>query len=196
VPNRLRDPDKSFSKELTLVVCPRCSMSAMAQDGMVTCRYCGFSHNFQNPERPTELVHTTWQPRCNRCGGALPKIARRMWQGKARQIPIRCQACAHVDGYKVRSKPNPVLAGHDPISWLPYFLRVTIDGNTVWFQNFNHLKHIEAFVSAPLRIRAIAAPHMTSLERLPAWIKSARNRGPILRAIKRLRQMHLQREPK
>lgn len=60
----------------------------------------------------------------------------------------------------------------------------------VWAYNLEQLDLLGRFVSAPLRERPPWYEHgrkMTYVARLPAWIKRAKNRDEVLRAIDRLR---------
>ncbi|WP_225860809.1 MULTISPECIES: hypothetical protein [Streptomyces] len=77
----------------------------------------------------------------------------------------------------------------DPYFQRPLWLRASCCGNTLWAYNLRHLDLLEAYVQAKLRERGELAPGApTSLvERLPTWLKTAKNRTEILRTIKRLR---------
>jgi hypothetical protein len=60
----------------------------------------------------------------------------------------------------------------------------------VWAYNLEHLDLLRRFVAASLRERPPWYEHgrkMTYIGRLPAWIKRAKNRDEVLRAIDRLR---------
>lgn len=60
----------------------------------------------------------------------------------------------------------------------------------VWAYNLEHLDVLRRFVAASLRERDPWYEHgrkMTYIARLPAWIKSAKNRTEVLRAIDRMR---------
>jgi hypothetical protein len=57
----------------------------------------------------------------------------------------------------------------------------------LWAYNAEHLNVLEEYVSAHLRERGHSVTHMTMLERLPKWIKDAKHRDEVLRAIGRLR---------
>jgi hypothetical protein len=60
----------------------------------------------------------------------------------------------------------------------------------LWAYNLQHLDLIRRFVAADLRERAPWYDHgqkMTLVARLPAWMKSAKNRDELLRAVDRLR---------
>jgi hypothetical protein len=59
----------------------------------------------------------------------------------------------------------------------------------LWAYNLDHLDLLQHFVQAPLRERAPwydTRQKMTLVARLPLWIKRARNRDEILRAISRI----------
>jgi hypothetical protein len=59
-------------------------------------------------------------------------------------------------------------------------------GRTLWAFNERHLEILEAYVGARIRERG-EYRGMTMLAKLPAWLKSAKNRDVILRSICRLR---------
>jgi hypothetical protein len=56
--------------------------------------------------------------------------------------------------------------------------------------NAAHLDWIEAFVAAPLRERRIpiGRANRSIASRLPAWVKAAKNREDVLRALTRMRR--------
>jgi hypothetical protein len=60
----------------------------------------------------------------------------------------------------------------------------------LWAYNLQHLDLIRRFVAADLRERAPwydTGQKMTLVARLPAWMKSAKNRDEMLRTVDRLR---------
>jgi hypothetical protein len=69
---------------------------------------------------------------------------------------------------------------------LPLWLQISCCGETLWAYNYKHLEFIENYVAAKLRERK---PHInkSTASRLPQWIKSAKNRGEILKAIAKLK---------
>ncbi|MFI6034673.1 hypothetical protein ACIBBD_11020 [Streptomyces sp. NPDC051315] len=72
----------------------------------------------------------------------------------------------------------------------PLWLRTRTRHGVVWAYNLEHLDLLRRFVAASLRERDPWYEHgrkMTYVARLPAWIKSAKNRAEVLRAIDRLR---------
>lgn len=69
----------------------------------------------------------------------------------------------------------------------PLWLRINCCGETLWAYNEKHLDFIEKYVSAKLRERGSNKNRSLS-SRLPKWIKSAKNRDEILKAIGKLRK--------
>jgi hypothetical protein len=75
---------------------------------------------------------------------------------------------------------------HSPRLWLQTETR----HGAVWAYNLEHLNLLGRFVAASLRERDPWYEHgrkMTCVARLPAWIKSAKNRTEVLRAVDRIR---------
>ncbi|MFH9466139.1 hypothetical protein ACH4LT_02385 [Streptomyces clavifer] len=78
----------------------------------------------------------------------------------------------------------------DPYFGLPLWLQAETRHGWVWAYNPAHLDLIRQFVQAPLRERPpwdSKGRKMTVVARLPTWIKSAKNRAEVLRAIERIR---------
>lgn len=76
----------------------------------------------------------------------------------------------------------------------PYFgycltLCVSTRNGLVFAYNQEHINCLKDYISANLRQRTYLNTNKTYFNRLPAWIKSARNRKEILKAILRLEQM-------
>ncbi|GEC05780.1 hypothetical protein SSP24_34350 [Streptomyces spinoverrucosus] len=77
----------------------------------------------------------------------------------------------------------------DPYFGLPLWLQVETRHGWLWAYNLEHLDVIRRFVQASLRERAPSyetGPRMTLVARLPAWIKRAKNRDEMLRAVSRI----------
>jgi len=61
---------------------------------------------------------------------------------------------------------------------------------TLYAFNFDHLEYIAAYISAPLRridFSRVSFRNSTVTSRLPLWVKAAKNRSEVLKAIDRLR---------
>jgi hypothetical protein len=79
--------------------------------------------------------------------------------------------------------------GRDPYFGLPLWLVADCRGHALWAYNTEHLDLLESFVSARVREpgRRLPAARSSLIEKLPSWMKQAKHRDDILRAIARLR---------
>ncbi|GAA0480951.1 hypothetical protein Ade02nite_56110 [Paractinoplanes deccanensis] len=77
----------------------------------------------------------------------------------------------------------------DPYFRRPLWLRAPCrHGRILWAFNRSHLDELESFVAARLRERGErTGRNMTMAARLPAWMKSAKHRDEMLRAMTHLR---------
>jgi hypothetical protein len=132
--------------------------------------------------------------RCPRC--ARPARVVRAPDARPDLFPARrlvCTACGLAkssDGRSVafwRSSHGPA---EDPFFGVPLWLQTATRHGRLWAYGPGHLEEIRRFVAAGLREHAPwyeTGRKMTLVARLPAWIKSARNRDEVLRAAGRLR---------
>lgn len=123
-------------------------------------------------------------PRCGHSGSlALPAA----WASSRKWNEQRTFACLHC-AYAFSWKPKATI--HSLNDWnkrLPLLLQTKCCGHVLWAFNGDHLRYVETYVSAGLRER-IDSKNNSLASRLPQWIKSAKNRGTILSAVKRLRK--------
>lgn len=77
----------------------------------------------------------------------------------------------------------------DPFFGYRLYLTTETRHGLIFVYNTEQLNDLKAYISAELRQRTYTNKNKTYLSRLPAWIKSARNRKEILKAILRLEQM-------
>jgi len=96
-----------------------------------------------------------------------------------------CLSCL----YRAAWKGNQIAVGGN-IDWyfrLPLWLEISCCGERLWAYNQKHLELLENYVAAKLRERT-AKGRSSFLSKLPKWIKSAKNRDEILRAIGKLKE--------
>ena len=77
---------------------------------------------------------------------------------------------------------------HDGYEWYfgyPLYLKVPCCGQTLWAMNEDHLDFLQKYAEAKLREEGT---QHTLANRLPKWIKDAKNRDEILRCLKKLRE--------
>ncbi|MEU9732934.1 hypothetical protein [Streptomyces sp. NPDC048002] len=122
---------------------------------------------FHDPGRTDYSFRGSVLVRCPRCD-RIARFAR---------AEVICRSCGMC---------GPVGAGTWPALWL----RSDTRHGELWAYNLEHLDLIRRFVAARLRERDPWYEHgrkMTAVARLPAWVKSAKNRAEVLRAVDRMR---------
>jgi hypothetical protein len=125
---------------------------------------------------------------CPKCKG-MAKVVPEAYSGKlnAQLFSPRkfvCLSCPHRDIWKGQK----ILTGAS-VDWyfrLPLWLQISCCNETLWAYNLKHLEIIEQYVSAKLRERTKKGRN-SFLSKLPGWIKSAKNRNEILKAIEKLK---------
>nr|WP_189186962.1 hypothetical protein [Streptomyces albiflavescens] len=137
---------------------------------MVRCPGCAKAARvIPAPEDPGRGARTLFRPRrlvCRGCGLS------RVWSGRLVALS--------------RGTAQPAT---DPYFGMPLWLQVETRHGWLWAYNLEHLDLIRRFVQASLRERAPwydTGQQMTLVARLPAWIKRAKNRDEILRAVSRI----------
>ena len=106
----------------------------------------------------------------------------------ARPRRLVCRTCGHAETWSPRNRPSCWGAAVDPFFRQPLWLTATVRGDRLWAYNRAHLDLLAEFVAAGLRERGpYGGCSMSLIEKLPAWLKSRRNRADILAAVARLR---------
>ena len=78
-------------------------------------------------------------------------------------------------------------ASYDWYFRLPLWLETECASETLWAYNRKHLEFIENYVRAKLRERT-PNTNKSLASRLPQWIKKAKNRDAVLKAVKKLKE--------
>ncbi len=76
----------------------------------------------------------------------------------------------------------------DPHFGLPLLLLTQARHGTVWAYNPRHLRELQAYIGAKLRLRR-GAGNKSMFSRLPAWMKSAKHRDAVLKSLDRIEAM-------
>ncbi|MDA0633080.1 hypothetical protein OUY22_06575 [Nonomuraea sp. MCN248] len=134
--------------------------------------------------------------RCPRCDGCAVVLAhpRTLENGETATIGVmdfrRRSRCGGCGSFRDEMVSSAVVGGPvDPFFQRPVWLQASCCGHALWAYNVRHLDLMEAYVAAKLRERGdLAARAPASLvERLPTWLKTAKNHAEVLRTIGRLR---------
>lgn len=134
-------------------------------------------------------------PRCGSCGkvvideagfGKLSKKkvdeARNRFFGPRKFVCSKCVHREHWTGSQIATGSN-----RDWYFGFKLWLETECCGDLLWAYNLEHLRLMEEYVAAKLRERTKKGRN-SFFSRLPQWIKSAKNRDEVLKAIRRLRE--------
>lgn len=158
-----------------LVHCPRCDGMAVRRAGRVTCGSCAYSDGLKRKPKvkPVETPQTVMCAECHRYVGT--------YRGDLRLQRLRCRGC----GWTKEPAARPPWVAPKRHRWAPLWLETDFRGESLWAVNEQHLSFMEAYVAAG--VRETGSFNSTIASRLPAWIKSGKNREDVLRALAKLR---------
>ena len=136
---------------------------------------------------------------CPGCGGeayVVPapgeEVAEPVRAGYSRPRRFACHGCGltkTTDSRQIAFSRGTRHAATDPYFDLPLRLQTRTRHGWLWAYDHEHLTLIENYVRATLRERAPwydNGQKMTLVARLPRWIKQARHRDEVLRALARI----------
>ncbi len=124
-------------------------------------------------------------PKCKGMGKVIPistseKLSIQLFSPRK----FICLNCVYRDTWN----GNQISIG-DNFDWyfrFPLWLQISCCNQTLWAYNFKHLEIIEQYVAAKLRERTKKGRN-SFVHKLPNWLKLAKNRDEILKAIGKLR---------
>jgi hypothetical protein len=126
-------------------------------------------------------------PKCDRMGKVFPveitskKLNERLFAPRR----MVCTNCVYRSEW--RAGELHIGASYDWYFRLPLWLQVECAGETLWAYNEKHLAFIGNYAAAKLRERT-PNTNKSLASRLPSWIKRAKNRDRVLKAVERLRE--------
>lgn len=153
------------------------------------CASCGLELASEQDDWVGPVSMTGTRP-CSHCGHKWlrPSQTQNSWpRSVITSLEAECPHCRKTTTVPVNAVP--VRDGSEAID--PHFgqpLLLVDEGRhgCLWAYNRNHLEELRRYVAATLRERSPAAGNGSMASRLPAWLKSAKNRESILKRIERL----------
>ena len=171
--------------EKILVSCPRCKARALVSRAgpSFSCVDCGHSHR-DTGNGWFGMAKACVKRKCGWCGRRLSRTQRRAGPHPSK-LGVCCPSCSHWNYIEANWHPDPQDEPFDPHFGYGLWLQTRCAGNVLWAYNHQHLEFIRAYVASSLRERT---PNTNSslASRLPKWLKSAKNRQAVERAVKRL----------
>ena len=126
-----------------------------------------------------DYIHPT---SCGRCGQQLKEMV--ALDERSDTLNIRCPKCQYVNFRGVVWLTGISGNPYDPYFGEPLWLQASCCGHVLWAYNSEHLTFLKNYVVAQLRVGSTVNNSLIS--RLPAWIKEAKHRKRILKAIEKL----------
>ena len=173
-----------------LVECPECkkeSIVAKDKDNVVTlhCYNCMYKANLDEFIRYKAVVKRN----CPQCGEIIYH-SQDNFKNPPDELEVLCTNCNFKAAYipsisNYSSSPDIKGLKGDPYFGFPLWLQTEVKGNLFWAFNRDFLNEIKNFVEADLRENKTRY-HMTMTSRLPEFIKTAKNRDAVLKAIERM----------
>lgn len=182
------------------VVCPRCGGAGTVclereQHRAVFC--CGSCH-FKS-QAPADGDHTLAVTGQCAASGRYFRVYVPAKKVRGPRVRVKCPWCGGFVLGEVSAPKEPpplvlgeVRQGRDPYFGYPLYFRGEFRGKLVWALNREHLQYLIDYLSADLR--AAPAGHLegsgmrSQSDRLPAYMKSAKNRAGIVKLLSRMQQ--------
>mgnify|MGYP000856124793 CR=1 FL=1 len=182
-----------------IVICPKCQHDARIKGNPswrdwaaeLFCSHCGY--NCKTTTR-TEGWHGNFvasgrRPCCS-CGYKWVSVRKTLTDASqllADEMNARCQNCQTVNKVPVtHSRAIPADHAIDPFFGLDLALKAPTRHGTIWVYGTPHLQELKCYTIANLRENGAVSPNSSYFSRLPAWIKSAKNRELVLKALEKL----------
>jgi len=184
------------------VRCPRCARAGQvraprdSREARFACGGCGLSAAAVSC-CGLHAAHNDWygpvrlygRRPCGYCGHQWLSVSR-VCAGRPAQAPqriaVRCPVCARDSEVEVAMQPHRGHEPRDPHLGLPLRLLEPTRHGLLWAYNAEHLDELHRYVAATQRERLRSAGNASMISRLPAWMKLARHRATVLKALQRL----------
>ncbi|WP_164075325.1 hypothetical protein [Stenotrophomonas maltophilia] len=141
-------------------------VGAVRIDGRRPCGYCGHQWVCVHQHRPSAST-------------AVPEV-----------LPAKCAQCGRTSEVKVSVCPLRDAEPADPHFGLPLRLVEPTRAGLLWAYNAEHLQVLHDYATSALREHG-GVHNASMFSRLPQWMKLARNRALLQRAVERLQRQLL-----
>lgn len=192
-----------YSLSDQIVICPHCEKPTILEyipdptyklhgSFKFTCQHCLHHLNDEKPNTQNGHFYIRADGRCAKCGGQWLYAREKLVNSGAlpQFIEKQCTYCNHTTQFH---QYQQYFEYENKIGFTAFGLELYLKTPTRWGELFvynqEQLSALKSFIQAPLRERTQSAGNSSYFSRLPAWIKSARNRQEILKALLRLEQM-------
>lgn len=197
---RYKDGDVRYSwKEGEYVVCPECKGIAVVRLSnepfdyrhqrafySIKCLRCSYARRSEQDATYTMTINLN----CPNCGKPIHRQQTGM-KHTIDEVKVTCPTCKEqltvkprYDTYWGNYKGNSSRMKYESNFGLPYYFQTTIRGNLFWAANLSHINLMEQYIASDLRERI----GMSTVARLPTFIKIKKNREPILKVLRKWKE--------
>lgn len=199
-----------------LIHCPKCDAPARISGGKLRCGSCGFAadkpdgdginrsesgHYFEGiatkdwfgdvAARAKNGSTSTTRPTCHKCGAQFEGLGMRPRINASilpRTTRINCSRCGAENEFELTWHPfQPASEPRDPLFGCSLLLQKDLKQGTLYAFNKAHAEEYLAFIEAEQRERQPKNTGKKSFfTSLPAWIKSAKNRDDVAKALRHM----------
>ncbi|WP_196808440.1 hypothetical protein [Dickeya chrysanthemi] len=176
-------------------LCPKCGSAGVINGNpswrerwaIFSCQYCGHSLKTERDGWHGPVVGHSRRP-CGQCGyqWVTKAVSFKNYAAiKKSTTKAKCSKCNSLNELTLSFLyAEPAYHAIDPFFGLELALKEDTRYGTVWVYSAEHLMHLKGYVSA--RVRENHTMNSSYFSRLPAWIKSYKNREMVLKVIKKL----------
>lgn len=176
--------------ENTLVVCPDCGEDAVVKNeynyklATLECRH----YDLKKSGLDLVVYKAIIKLNCPMCGHHIHNEQGNLKE-KPKNVPVKCNECD--SRFDIKPKFEKYLNSnvreeglmHDQVFGCPYYFQEDCKGKLFWARNREHLLEMENYISSELRERL--SYRMRMVEKLPTFIKEAKNRDAILKILQK-----------
>lgn len=172
------------------VLCPRCQKHGKidlphfldTKNATFKCQNCHFSEKANDRLRFRSVAKT----KCINCENKL-EVPIEGRKKIPKYIVIPCQICntrnriaENWETYFLKYNESGIV---DPVFGLPLYYQMSFRNEIFWAYNDDHLREIRNYVASELRERSTNKFKMTMVEKLPQFIKEAKNRTELIKLL-------------
>lgn len=198
-----------------LIHCPKCDAPARVAAGKLRCGNCGFSlekpdggisrsesgHYFEGistkdwfgqvTARAKNGNSSTTRPTCQKCGTQFESLGvkpRKHSPSLPNTAKAACSRCGEENEFNLTWHPfSPADRAEDPLFGCQLLLQKDMRHGALYAYNKAHAEEYLAYIEAEQReLQPISTGKRSFFTSLPSWIKSAKNRDDIAKALQQM----------
>jgi transcription elongation factor Elf1 len=170
--------------ESILVVCQDCGEDAVVKNeynykqATLECKHCDLKKSGLDLVVYKAIIKLN----CPICGHHIHNEQGNLKE-KPKNVPVKCDECDSKFEKYLNSNLREEGLIHDQVFGCPYYFQEDFKGKLFWARNREHFLEMENYISSELRARL--SYRMRMVEKLPTFIKEAKNRDALLKILQK-----------